>query len=329
LESPRSKVVCVGAEPAEGTTKVGPRPNVADAPGKAVMVRGLTKRFGKLAAVAELDLDVAPGEVVGFLGPNGAGKTTTIRALMGFIRPSGGSCTVLGRSLAADVTVRSQVGYLPGDFRIDPTMTATDLFSWFARIRGGVDKRRLADLVERLQLEPDRPFGALSKGNRQKVGLVQAFMGDPQVLILDEPTSGLDPLIQLEFLRLVQESAARGAAVLFSSHVLPVVERVAGRVVIIRSGRLVSSGPVRELLDRARHRLELRFAAPVQTGLFDGVLGVAEVTIQGDTAVVAIDGPVGPAMAAALRGPDLLTVRPAGDDLEDLFVSIYSHAGSA
>jgi ABC-2 type transport system ATP-binding protein len=295
----------------------------------AIHVDGLTKRFGNLTAVATLTLDVAQGEVVGFLGPNGAGKTTTIRMLMGFIRPAAGTCEVLGGSLAENVQLRGRVGYLPGDFRIDPAMTGEDLFSWFGHLRGGVARSRIRELVSRLNLDPERPFHALSKGNRQKVGLVQAFMSDPDVLILDEPTTGLDPLMQREFLHLVSEAASRGAAILFSSHVLPEVERVANRVAIIREGRLVACGPVQDLLARARHRLELRFAGPVPPNLLSNVQGVSEVEIHGDSATVAVDGPVGPAMEAALRGPSLLTVRPAGDDLEDLFVSIYGVKGES
>ncbi len=289
-----------------------------------VSARKLTKNFGRVRAVSDLDLEVCAGEVVGFLGPNGAGKTTTIRMLMGFLRPSAGRCEVLGGSLAADASLRRRVGYLPGDFRVDPAMTGHDLFSWFGRLRGGVSRARLDELTNCLQLDAGRPFGSLSKGNRQKVGLVQAFMHDPDVLILDEPTSGLDPLVQREFLRLVAEAAARGAAILFSSHVLPEVERVAQRVLIIRQGRLVAGGPVTDLLEGARRRLELRFAAAVPPGLFEGVPGVVEAEVQGDSAVVTLDGAVGPALAAALRGPRLLTVRPAGDDLEDLFLSLYA-----
>ncbi|MGH7763895.1 MAG: ABC transporter ATP-binding protein, partial [Candidatus Dormibacteraceae bacterium] len=200
------------------------------------------------------------GEIVGFLGPNGAGKTTTIRLLMGFINPSAGRGTVLGGSLRDEPRLRRRVGYLPGDFRMDQAMTGQDLFRWFARLRRGVGRKRIGELVERMHLDPTRPFGALSKGNRQKIGIVQAFMHDPEVLILDEPTSGLDPLIQRQFLDLVREAAARGAAVLFSSHVLPEVERLASRVAIIRAGRLVTLSTVDQLLDRARHRLELRYA---------------------------------------------------------------------
>ena len=289
----------------------------------AITTSRLSKRFGTLTAVSELDLEVMPGEVVGFLGPNGAGKTTTIRMLLGFLNPSEGSCQVLGSSPSRDVSLRRRIGYLPGDLRVDPSMTGAELFSWFGKLRGGIDQRRVDELVERLGLDPGRPFGALSKGNRQKVGLIQAFQHDPDVLILDEPTSGLDPLAQREFMRLVHEAVARDAAVLFSSHILPAVERIASRIAIIRTGKLVAVSTVDELLDRARRRLELRFSEPVSADIFKGVPGVVEVDVDGDTAQIVIDGAVGPALGAATGKASLLRINNVGDDLEDLFVSLY------
>ena len=289
----------------------------------AIVTDQLTKRFGPVTAVDALTLEVHPGEVVGFLGPNGAGKTTTIRLLLGFLRPTAGRCQVLGGSLARQVRLRRRVSYLPSDLKVDPTMTGRQLFAWFGRLRGGLHRARVEELVGRLDLDPTRRFGMLSKGNRQKVGLVQAFQHDPEVLLLDEPTTGLDPLVQREFLRLVDEAAGRGAAVLFSSHVLPEVERAATRIAIIRGGRLVAVSTVEALLDRARHRLELRYATPPPAGFLQGVLGVTVDEVDGRTATITVEGPVGPALAAATRTPGLLRVRGTGDDLEDLFVSLY------
>jgi beta-exotoxin I transport system ATP-binding protein len=292
-----------------------------------IATEGLSKRFSRIRAVSDLTLDVGEGEIVGFLGPNGAGKTTTIRMLMGFINPSAGRCTVLGGSLRTQHELRRRVGYLPGDFRMDPAMTGRDLFVWFGRLRGGVDHRRVDELVEGLQLDPTRPFGALSKGNRQKIGIVQALMHDPDVLILDEPTTGLDPLIQRQFLGLVGDAAQRGAAVLFSSHVLPEVERLATRVAIIRAGRLVTSSTVDELLDHSRHRLELRFAEAVPRGLFRDVPGVVDEEVDGKTVVITLEGPMAPAMRVVASQPGLLRVGSASDDLEDLFIKLYDSGG--
>lgn len=307
-------------------TVQGAAPATQSSAGQSIATVKLSKRFGQVRAVTDLSLEVRPGEIVGFLGPNGAGKTTTIRMLMGFINPTAGHCTVLGGSLRTEPGLRRRVGYLPGDFRIDPKMSGRDLFGWFGRLRGGVSQARVDGLAERLQLDPTRRFGALSKGNRQKVGIVQSFMSDPEVLILDEPTTGLDPLVQREFLDLVREAAAGGAAVFFSSHVLPEVERIASRVAIIRAGRLVTLSTVDQLLDHARHRLELRFAGTVPQDLFSGVPGVVEQEVDGKTVVITLDGPAGPAMKVAADGPGLLRVGSASDDLEDLFVKLYADA---
>lgn len=293
----------------------------------AILADRLTRRFGSLTAVSGLTLRVEPGEVVGFLGPNGAGKTTTIRMLLGFLRPSAGGCRVLGRVPGHDVAVRRRIGYLPGDLRVDPAMTGAELLAWYGRLRGGMSRTRVDELVDRLGADPSRPFGTLSKGNRQKIGLVQAFAHDPDVLILDEPTTGLDPLVQRRFRDLVRAEADRGAAVLLSSHVLPEVERVASRLAIIRSGRLVSVAPVDDLLDRTRRRLELRFADRVGPDLFDGVPGVVAAESDGRTVTIAVDGPLTAVLRAAVGGPDVLRVGPAGDDLEDLFVSLYDGSG--
>lgn len=294
----------------------------------AIEGRQLVKRFGKLVAVNDLSLRVDPGEVVGFLGPNGAGKTTTIRMLMGFIRPTAGEALVLGGRLWDRTAIRRQVGYLPGDFRIDGGLTGWDLLRWFGSLRGGLDRRRVDELAERLHLDLHRRFADLSKGNRQKIGILQAFMHEPDVLILDEPTSGLDPLIQREFLELVAKAKHRGAAVFFSSHVLPEVSRVADRVAIIRLGQLVSVSTVDELLDKARHRLELRYASAVDADRFRGVPGVVAVEGAGRNVLITVDGPVGPAMHVASSLDGLLRVSSAGDELEEMFVSLYGEAES-
>ncbi len=270
-------------------------------------------------------MEVAAGEVVGFLGPNGAGKTTTLRTLLGFLRPTSGYCHVLGGSPAQDPALKGRIGYLPGDFRADPAMTAADLFSWFGDLRGMRDRTRVTQLTARLDLDASRPFGQLSKGNRQKVGLVQAFMHDPEVLVLDEPTTGLDPLIQREFLHMTAEAAAAGTAVLFSSHVLPEVERIAHRVAIIRSGRLIALSTVEELLNHARHRVELHFAGEIPALRLREADGVADVEVDGRTAIVTIDGPIGPALHAATEHGQLQRIGSAGDELEDLFISLFPH----
>lgn len=294
-----------------------------------ITANGLTKRFGAVTAVDSLDLTVHPGEVMGFLGPNGAGKTTTMRLLLGYLRPAAGTATVLGGSLAREPGLRRRVGYLPGDLRMDPGMTGADLFTYVGRLRGEPAAARVHELVDRLGLDPTHRFGVLSKGNRQKVGLVQALCHDPDVLILDEPTTGLDPLAQRELLTLVRAAADRGAAVLFSTHVLSEVERVADRLAIIRAGRLVREpASIDDILRHARRRLEIVFAGHVAAESFAGVRGVAAADAEDRSVVLTLDGPVGPALEAAVNAGPVLRVGPVGDDLEDVFLSLYEPATS-
>jgi len=284
----------------------------------------LTKCFRSLRAVDGLTFAVEPGSVVGFLGPNGAGKSTTIRLLLGFLRPSSGTSQLLGGRPLTEKSLLGRVGYLPGDFQMEPRMTGRELFRWFGRLRGRFDERRVDSLVERLDAQPDKPFGTLSKGNRQKIGIIQAFQHRPDVLLLDEPSTGLDPLVQQQFLRLLREAAEDGAAVLFSSHVLPEVERAVDRLIIIRAGRIVDQAAVEDLLLRARQRLDLRYRGPVPADVVGALPGVVHAAVHGCEATITVDGPVGPALRAAADLGDLQRIRTAGDELEELFLSYYA-----
>ena len=250
---------------------------------EAIRAEQLTKFYGPRRGVEDIDLVVRSGEVFGFLGPNGAGKTTTIRTLLDFIRPTRGRATVLGLDTRADaVAVHRRVGYLPGELELYEKLTGREVLEYFASLRGGVDGGYRDELAERFDLDIDTRISSYSSGNRQKVGLVQAFMHRPELLILDGPTSGLDPLVQQEFARLVGEVAAEGRTVFLSSHVLPEVERITDRVGIIRDGRLVVVEEVAALKARAVRHLDVLFAGPVPDGVFDGVAGVREVTVTGD-----------------------------------------------
>src|SRR5690349_11665515 len=235
----------------------------------------LSKRYGRVQALDGLSLDVRAGEVLGFLGPNGAGKTTTLRLLMGYLGPTGGSARMLGLDCWRDsVAVHARTGYLPGDVRLWPRMTVRAIAGHLARLRGLDHDPRTLDLAKRLDMELDRPVGELSKGNRQKAGLLLALLGEPELLLLDEPTSGLDPLAQAEFHAILRERVAAGAAVLLSSHVLSEVERVADRVAIIRSGRLLMLETMASLREKARHTVEVRFGSPPPPPAFAGVPGI-------------------------------------------------------
>jgi ABC-2 type transport system ATP-binding protein len=286
-----------------------------------VYAEGLTKRFGAVTAVDDLDLAVERGEVFGYLGPNGAGKTTTIRMLLDFVRPTAGRCGVLGGS-GADQAIRRRIGYLPADLDVDPRWSARDLLDFYGALRGGVDRAWVDSLTQRFELDVDRPFGQLSTGNRRKIGLVQAVAHRPELLILDEPTSGLDPLLQHEFQLLIRELVTEGATVFLSSHVLPEVEQLADRVAILRRGRLVALSTVSELRRSARSRIDLRLAAavtPADLAVFDGI---AEATAADATIRLIVDGPVDPVIKAAAR-LTVQTITSYEADLEEVFLTYY------
>ncbi|HXE46320.1 MAG TPA: ABC transporter ATP-binding protein [Conexibacter sp.] len=292
----------------------------------AIETEALGKRYGRHAALVDLDLRVRRGEVFGFIGPNGAGKTTTIRLLLDLIRPTSGRASVLGLDVRRDgVEVRRRVGYLPGDLALYEDLTAAQQLAFLARLRGRpeLDPRPLA---ERLALDLHRPVKALSRGNKQKVGLVQAFMHDPEVLILDEPTTGLDPLIQHEFAAMVGEARERGRTVFLSSHVLSDVERLADRVGLLRAGRLVLVDDVGALKARVTRRIELHFADPPPAGAFAGLAGVQAVEQAGERVTLTVNGPVDAVLkrAATFRTLTLASHEP---DLEDIFLQLYEGGG--
>lgn len=224
-----------------------------------IETKQLTKFYGEYVGLRELDLEVHPGEVFGLLGPNGAGKTTTIRLLLDFIKPTRGNATVLGLDThAGSKEIRQRTGYLPGDFTAYPNITVGEVFQYFINLRGGAIPVDLGVLCERFKLDSSRKFGELSRGNRQKVGLVQAYMGAPDLVILDEPTSGLDPLLQIEFQQLVHERKKARTTQFISSHLLPEVEAICDRIGIIREGRLVALETIDALKARARSTVTIQ-----------------------------------------------------------------------
>ena len=272
----------------------------------------------------DLSLEVTRGEVFGYLGPNGAGKSTTIRLLLDLIRPTSGRMEVLGLDPRRDaVVLHRRLGYLAGDFVIDTRQTVDECLRFLANLRGGVPHARIVELAERLDLEPGARIKTLSKGNRQKVGLVQAFMHQPELLILDEPTSGLDPLVQQSFLTLVSEAKAAGQTVLMSSHIMSEVERVADRVGIIREGRLIALDTVARLRARSVRAVRITFAEPVPVARFDALPGVGDVRLDGRVLHCRVTGSPDALIktAARLTVTDLLCEEP---DLEELFLTYYA-----
>jgi beta-exotoxin I transport system ATP-binding protein len=295
----------------------------------AIETVGLTKTYGAVTAVAGLDLRVEPGQVFGFLGPNGAGKTTTIRMLLALARPTVGRARLLGLDAAVDsVEVHRRTGYLPGDLELFPRLTGRQHIDWFGRARGGVDGSRVKDLVERFQVVTGRPVRELSKGNRQKIGLVLAFMHEPELLVLDEPTSGLDPLMQREFESLLRETAGQGRTVFLSSHELDEVQRVADRIAIIKEGRLVAQDTVDGLRRAAPQKMQVRFRRPVSPADLNAVTGVTVTACDGPRVTLDVTGEIGPVLQViASHDPVDLVSRPAG--LDELFLGFYQESAEA
>jgi ABC-2 type transport system ATP-binding protein len=289
----------------------------------AIELHELTKNYGTRRGVTELTLEVERGECFGYLGPNGAGKSTTIRVLLDLIRPTSGSASVLGLDSRRDaVEIHRRLGYLPGELSLYEHVTPGELLEYFGNLRGGYDRAHVRDLARRFDLELERPIRSLSRGNKQKVGLVQAFAQRPELAVLDEPTSGLDPLVQQTFHALVRETVDDGRTVFLSSHVLSEVQHVADRVGIIREGRLVAVEDVGALRGRAVRELEIRFAHEVPRDELGAVPGVREVGVEGPVARVHLEGPPHELLQVLARHDvvDLLSHEP---DLEDVFLSYY------
>lgn len=290
----------------------------------AVNASGLTKFYGKHRGIEGVDLDVRQGEVFGFLGPNGAGKTTTIRTLLDEIRPTAGSATILGLDTHRNaVEIRKHIGYIPGDLALYPNLTGWDTLTYFANMRGGVNWSYVGELAERLDSDLSRKVGDLSTGNRQKVGVIQAFMNRPELLILDEPTAGLDPLIQREFQNLVHEVTAEGRTVFLSSHTLSEVQRVADRVGIIRGGFLIAVESVAELRSKAIRRVEFVLDRRPDGSDFESVPGARNV-IANDTHVeMSFEGDMGELLKAATDRYNVEDIKTSETDLEEIFLTYY------
>ena len=288
-----------------------------------IETRGLTKSYGGRRGLDGLDLEVREGEVFGFLGPNGAGKTTTIRILLDLIRPTSGTATVFGANPSdAGADLRRRLGYLAGDFVVAGGQSSNELLTHFGHLRGRVPRERIVRLAERLELDLKVRIKSLSKGNRQKVGIIQAFMHEPELLILDEPTSGLDPLLQQTFLDLVREAKAAGQTVFMSSHVLSEVQQSADRVGIIRDGAMVAVEAVETLRRRAVRRVEIRFDAPVAPDAFVGLPGVSDVAVDESVLRCRLAGRADPLVKMAARyGVESIVVEEP--DLEELFLTYY------
>jgi ABC-type multidrug transport system ATPase subunit len=296
-----------------------------------IEVEGLTKRYGSKRGITNVSFQVEEGEVFGFLGPNGAGKTTTIRLLMALLYPDSGAARIAGMDCwQRSVEIKRLIGYLPGELALDPSLTGGQILEYFGHLRGGVDQTYLKHLIARFDVDPSRKFRQYSSGNKRKIGLIQAFMHRPRLLILDEPTNGLDPLNQQEFDRMVQEVREDGRTVFLSSHILTEVEQTCSRVGIIREGQLVRVGGVAELKDIKRHEVIITFAdgAPVQA--FKALEGVDQVEAQADghTLRLTVSGNLDGVIKAAAQHP-VVTMTSHEPSLEDIFLRFYEGDGIA
>lgn len=288
-----------------------------------IRLKDLTKYYRDVKAISSLNLEVTKGEIFGFLGPNGAGKTTTIRLLLAFIKPTSGSASIFELDTLQDgVQVRKRVGYLPADMKLYEKMTGDQLLRYLSNLREDTDWGLVGELRERLEANLSQSIRTLSRGNKQKIGLIQAFMNRPELIIMDEPTSGLDPLIQQEFYRILDDVKADGRTVFISSHNMQEVERVCDRVGIIRSGEIVSVDDIHDLKERSMHKFEIQFSGPVSIDVFHAVDGIKDVVIEGNTLLCTVVGKPD-ALIRAAASFEILRLISYEPSLEDIFLSHY------
>ena len=286
----------------------------------AIELKNLTKRYGKDRGAEDISFNVFPGEVFGFLGPNGAGKSTVMRTMLGLIEATSGSSYILGRdSLSHNSALMADVGYLPGALAVYKNMTGREYLKYIARLRKVNCDAEVKSLASRLKLDLDKHIHDLSKGNRQKVGVIQAFMHQPKVLILDEPTSGLDPLIQREFEKILDEVKARGAAVLLSSHVLSEVEHLADRIAVISEGKIVLNEEIATLKSKVPHTITFTFPTapnPANYAHFS-----SNINIEAKTLICSVTGSEAALLKQAVAD-GALTVRTNEPSLEQIFLEL-------
>jgi ABC-2 type transport system ATP-binding protein len=299
--------------------------------GAVIETDRLTKTYGKDRGIKNVDLTVNEGEVFGFLGPNGAGKTTTVRTLLGFMKPTDGRAEVFGLDIEKDsVAIRALIGNLPGEFTLEDRMTGDQLLKFFARLRGVKDLDYAYEIAERIDADMGRPMRRLSRGNKQKIGLVQAMFHKPPLLILDEPTGGLDPLVQEEFLKIIGEVKDEGRTVFFSSHTLNEVERICDRVGIIREGRLSAVENTDDLINKSFRHVSLTFAEELESeeaNRFQNLEGVEGFDRDGVELTFDLHGNLDDMIKLAARHElvDMMYERPS---LEEIFLAYYSDEGS-
>lgn len=292
----------------------------------AVRTRNLTKNYGRKRGISGVTLEVKEGEVFGYLGPNGAGKTTTIRLLLNFIHPNMGEATVFGHDIGKEsVQVRKSTGYLPGGLELYENLTGQEFLDFTAKLRGSVDRKYVKELCERLKCDLSVRIRTLSHGNKQKIGLVQALMHRPRLIILDEPTIGLDPLMQQEFYHLIAEVKKEGRTAFISTHILPEAERICDRVGIIRNGKLATVEDVNQLKARALREIEIYFDKPVSPDEFDGINGVQNIRVENGILQCSVIGELDGLVKSA-SGHRVLNIISREPNLEKVFLTYYGES---
>lgn len=296
---------------------------------EGITINSLSKKYQGTDSFAlnKVSIKVNPGEVYGFLGPNGAGKSTTIRTLMNFIQPSSGSATIMGKDIVSEtVEIRKHVGYLAGDGEMYPKMTGRQYLQYMHDLQPAVSSTYTKELAKRFKANLDKKIGELSRGNRQKINIIQAFMHKPKILILDEPTSGLDPLMQEEFYELIKETKSRGATVFVSSHILSEVQKMCDRVGIIRDGKLVTERNISEMTAEASQTFDITFVNKPPLAELKKLVGTQAVTHDGNNVTVHIHGKLSP-LFAVLAKHEALKVDARNLDLEEVFLQFYQDKG--
>jgi ABC-2 type transport system ATP-binding protein len=290
----------------------------------AISASSLIKTFGRTRALDGLDLSVRSGEVHGFLGPNGAGKSTTLRVLLGLIRADSGTVRLLcGDPWRDAVALHHRLAYVPGDVTLWPNLSGCEVIDLLGRMRGGLDPRRRADLLERFELDPKKKCRTYSKGNRQKVALIAALASDAELLLLDEPTFGLDPLMEAQFRGCIEEELERGRTVLLSSHILSEVEALCDRVTIIRDGRAVESGTLSRLEDLTRTSISAELANPPERSTLARLPGVHDLDVRGKRVRFSVDAEALDAVLHELSSTGVRSLTSRPPTLEDLFLRHY------
>lgn len=293
-----------------------------------IRLEGLTKQFAGGKGIFDLNFEVHEGEIFGYLGPNGAGKSTTIRHLMGFAKPTRGTARIAGLDCWANAAeIQQRVGYLPGEIAFVERMNGAEFLDLLAGMRGMKDKRRRSELIDRFQFDIKTPIRKMSKGMKQKVGIVAAFMHDPQVLILDEPTSGLDPLMQRLFVDLLLEEKKQGKTILMSSHIFQEIERTCDRVGIIKDGHLIAQENVHELQAKQRRLFEVTLKNASDIELL-ARSGLEIVERQGHRVQIAIRGEYNQFLQTMARF-DVLNLDVHSLDLEEVFMHFYDRKADA